>query len=267
MEPVLANSGCVPPTSGYLESVQQACRDTGTVLIFDEVVTGFRVSIGGAQQRYGVTPDMATFSKAIAGGLPLSVVAGRRELLDQSIPRGEVFFAGTFNGSPLSLVGARHILARLGDSQIYDDLSAMRSRLTGAIQEHSNALGLRVAVQGTGSMPSIAFDCDSFPSVVAAGANKERYTRLASYLAERERILLPPLYTETIFLSTAHLAHERDLLGGANARFGLVGKRCRFLKREAARVYPSRRKCRLSPFARGARKSRRRRQSNAAKEQ
>jgi glutamate-1-semialdehyde 2,1-aminomutase len=130
MEPVLCNSGCLMPLPGYLEGVRDLAQRHGSLLIFDEVITGFRMSLGGAQQSYGVTPDIATFGKAVAGGLALSVVAGRREIMQQMFGGG-VAFGGTFNGNPISLAGADAVLTEL-------------ARDNGAALKHANLLGARL---------------------------------------------------------------------------------------------------------------------------
>jgi glutamate-1-semialdehyde 2,1-aminomutase len=126
MEPVLCNSGCLMPLPGYLEGVRELCRSRGVLLIFDEIITGFRMAPGGAQEHYGVTPDLATFGKALAGGLPLSVVAGRKEILEQIA--GGVAFGGTFNGNPVSMAAAEAALGEL-------------ARDNGAALAHANRLG------------------------------------------------------------------------------------------------------------------------------
>ncbi len=120
MEPVLCNSGCILPAPGYLEQVREITRRHGALLIFDEVITGFRMALGGAQEHYGVTPDLATFGKAAGGGVPLSVVAGRKEILEMMFGGG-VSFGGSFNGNPLSLAGARatlEVLSRDGGAPL-----------------------------------------------------------------------------------------------------------------------------------------------------
>lgn len=127
MEPVLCNSGCLLPAPGYLAAVRDLCRRHGALLIFDEVITGFRMALGGAQASYGITPDLATFGKAVAGGLPLSVVAGRGEILDRMFTGG-VAFGGTFNGNPLSLAAANATLNEL-------------ARDDGALLAQANRLG------------------------------------------------------------------------------------------------------------------------------
>ncbi len=126
-EPILCNGGCLLPDSGYLQQIADAARDAGSLLIFDEVITGFRHALGGAQASYTVTPDLATFGKAIAGGLPLSAIAGRAEILDL-VSDGRVAFGGTFNGNPLSLAAAATTIAEL-------------SRDTGAPLRHANRIG------------------------------------------------------------------------------------------------------------------------------
>ncbi|MCE5308005.1 MAG: aspartate aminotransferase family protein [Acidobacteriales bacterium] len=130
MEPVLCNSGCLMPRPGYLQAVRELTRKHGTLLIFDEVITGFRIALGGAQSHFGVTPDCATFGKAVGGGVPLSVVAGRREILEQMFTSG-VVFGGSFNGNPMSLAGASACLKEL-------------SRDGGAALAHANRMGEKI---------------------------------------------------------------------------------------------------------------------------
>lgn len=127
MEPVLCNSGCILPVDGYLEQVRELCTRNGALLLFDEVITGFRIDPGGAQRHYGVTPDVATFGKAAGGGLPFSAIAGRREILESLFTAG-VVFGGTFNGNPMSLASARANLEVL-------------SRNDGAALRHANQMG------------------------------------------------------------------------------------------------------------------------------
>lgn len=127
MEPVLCNSGCILPQDGYLAKVREICTRDGALLLFDEVITGFRIAPGGAQSFYGITPDVATFGKAVGGGVPLSVIAGRREIMEQPFSGG-VAFGGTFNGNPLSLAGAHATLEEI-------------SRDGGAALSRANAIG------------------------------------------------------------------------------------------------------------------------------
>src|SRR5206468_9405466 len=128
-EPVLCNSGCILPRPGYLDQVRKLCADHGILLLFDEVITGFRLSVGGAQQFYGVIPDLATFGKAVGGGAPLSGIAGRRDILMQMYDG--VAFGGSFNGNPVSLASANATLTELE----HDD---------GAALAHANRMGQRL---------------------------------------------------------------------------------------------------------------------------
>lgn len=213
VEPILANGGTVPPKPGYLASLRKLCTETDTVLIFDEVVTGFRINLGGAQREFGITPDVATFSKSIAGALPLSAICGKKEILDQFMPKGEVLFAGTFNGSPIALQSALAFIDTLLSDPPHKELDSLRGRITQAITEYARSLNMQVAVQGYGSMFSIAFDVDMFEQGIhTSGANQEKYIEFVKYLAREHRLLLPPLYTETIFLSVAHLPHEAKII-------------------------------------------------------
>ena len=158
MEPVMANSGVVEPAPGYLEAVRDLCDRHGIVLIFDEVITGFRAGLGGAQGRYGVTPDLTTMGKALASGFPVGCVAGRREIME-IVSAGDVTHAGTFNASPISMAAARAALDHLylGGSELYDTLEARGRRLMeglgGVIEDH----GAPCLVQGLPTVFNLMF--------------------------------------------------------------------------------------------------------------
>jgi glutamate-1-semialdehyde 2,1-aminomutase len=151
MEPVLCNSGCISPEPKYLAGVQALCREHQCLLIFDEVITGFRLAPGGAQEVFGVTPDLAIFGKAIAGGFPLSCLAGRAEVMDL-ISRGEVGHAGTFNSNPVVMAAAAATLRELeqNTATIYPRLIALGQRLMAGIREAAAAAGRSVLVDGPG---------------------------------------------------------------------------------------------------------------------
>lgn len=205
VEPVQANNGCTPPKHGYLNHLRELCFETNTILIFDEVVTGFRLGSGGAQSYYNVTPDLCTFSKAIAGGFPLSAVAGRKDIMESFIPTGKVFFAGTFNGHPVSLRAALHVQKLLADYSIISDLERIGDQLRRFIISEAHKQGIRVAVQGVGSMLSLAFGVERFTQGLSESPyDKETFSRFINVLAQHG-VLHPPLPTETIFLSTAHV--------------------------------------------------------------
>ncbi len=158
MEPVLCNSGCLLPRPGYLAGVRELCRRHGALFVLDEVITGFRIALGGAQAHYGVTPDLATFGKAVAGGAPLSVVAGRREILEQLHGAG-VAFGGTFNGNPFSLAIADATLAELArdDGALLVQANRTGAALMEGIRERGRRHGLPLLVTGFGAAFALHF--------------------------------------------------------------------------------------------------------------
>jgi len=158
MEPVLCNSGCLMPRDGYLETAREICQRHGALLIFDEVITGFRMGLSGAQGFYGVTPDLATFGKAVAGGLPLSVVAGRREIMEQMFGGG-VSFGGTFNGNPVSLAAADAALGELSRNggALLMQANGRGRKLISGIEGAARRHGIPVMITGFGSAMSLHF--------------------------------------------------------------------------------------------------------------
>lgn len=204
LEPIMANAGCTPPVPNYLSGLREACDETGTVLIFDEVVTGFRTSTGGAQKKYGVTPDLSTFSKAIASGFPLSVVCGKKQIMEEFIPTGNVFFAGTFNAHPLSLSVASVVIDKLNDGKVHSQIAKLGDSLRSFISNTIKNNELNACVQGVDSMLTVAFGCKSFVHGIRDGKfDQQAYDTFVKKMAERN-ILFPPLPTETVFLSLAH---------------------------------------------------------------
>jgi glutamate-1-semialdehyde 2,1-aminomutase len=156
MEPVLCNTGAMTPKEGYLADVQQLCQDHGCLLIFDEVITGFRLAPGGAQEYLGVTPDLAVFGKAVAAGFPLSVLAGREEVMSL-ISRGEVAHSGTFNSNPIVMAAASAALHELlcDNGAAYDKLFATGRRLMDGIRAAAAETGVSLLVDGPGPMFNI----------------------------------------------------------------------------------------------------------------
>ena len=156
MEPVLCNSGCILPRPGYLAGVQALCRQHGCLLIFDEVITGFRLALGGAQEFLGITPDLAIFGKAIAGGFPLSCLAGRAEVMDL-ISRGEVGHSGTFNSNPVVMAAAAATLRELEQNaaEVYPRLFALGQRLMAGITGAARAAGVPLLAAGPGPVFSL----------------------------------------------------------------------------------------------------------------
>ncbi len=153
MEPLLCNTGCIAPRPGYLEGAKELCAEHGALLIFDEVITGFRLAPGGAQEYFGVTPDLAIFGKAIAGGLPLACLAGRAEVMD-AISRGEVGHAGTFNSNPVVIAAAAATLRELtkDDGAAYARLAATGARLMDGLRSAAQDAGVPLLVDGPGHL-------------------------------------------------------------------------------------------------------------------
>ncbi|KKQ87732.1 MAG: Glutamate-1-semialdehyde 2,1-aminomutase [Berkelbacteria bacterium GW2011_GWA2_38_9] len=204
LEPILANCGCTPPNDGYLKKIRKICSETGTILIFDEIVNGFRIDVGGSQKFYNITPDLSTFSKAIAGGLPLSVVCGKKEIMENFAPQGGVFFANTFNGSPLSLFVAKTVIRKLKDGNVYKKNMKIGDDFREFLKEQIKRIGISASVQGISSMSTMAFGCKSFEKgILAENYDSKAYNLFIQKMAKKN-VLFPPLPTETIFLSPVH---------------------------------------------------------------
>jgi glutamate-1-semialdehyde 2,1-aminomutase len=160
-EPLLANSGCIPPAAGFLEFLRAISTQQGALLIFDEVITGFRVDLAGAQGRWGVTPDLATYAKAVGGGVPLSVLAGRSEYMEQ-IAGGQVVHAGTLNGNPLCLAAAKATIELLaeGNGSLYPALRARGDHLRNGMMRALRSTGFAVVTSGDGPVFQVSFMTD-----------------------------------------------------------------------------------------------------------
>jgi len=194
MEPIMCNSGAIMPAPGYLERVRELCTRHGVVLIFDEVITGFRVHLGGAQALLGVTPDLAVFGKALANGFPLSCVGGRREIMDL-MSTGKVFHGGTFNGNPLGVASALATLDELArdDGAAFHRLTATGQRLMRGIREVATAKGTPVLVQGPGPVFYMWFTDQSAITDYRSSArvSREPYARFAAAMLARGVRLIP----------------------------------------------------------------------------
>jgi glutamate-1-semialdehyde 2,1-aminomutase len=209
MEAVLCNSGCIMPQPGYLERVQELARMHRALLIFDEVITGFRLAPGGAQSHFGVIPDLATFGKAIGGGVPLSAVAGRKDIMEQMFSGG-VVFGGTFNGNPLSLTGADVCLSELardgGAALIH--ANCMGERIRGGLRELAHQHGIPLQVTGFGAAFCLHFNpnqdiVDYRDTLADDSARLSRFL----YRALEEGIVMVP--DGRMYVSAAHT--ERDV--------------------------------------------------------
>ncbi|WP_340818977.1 glutamate-1-semialdehyde 2,1-aminomutase [Methanolobus sp. WCC4] len=207
MEPVMGNIGPILPEKGYLEEVRKVTEENDIVLIFDEVITGFRLAMGGAQEYYGVTPDMTTLGKIIGGGLPIGVFGGKKEIIDMVAPSGAVYQAGTFSGSPASAAAGLAVLEVLEKEEVHKKLNAtgdaFRSRLTEIVTD----LNLDYNVTGLASMFMVFFGDKPLNYQEALKCDKESYLKFFFKMLD-SGIFLPPSQFETNFLSTAHTEED-----------------------------------------------------------
>ncbi|GMV05023.1 MAG: glutamate-1-semialdehyde 2,1-aminomutase [Gemmatimonadota bacterium] len=209
VEPVSGNMGCVPPVDGFLAGLQALCRDRGALLIFDEVMTGFRVARGGAQERYGITPDLTTLGKVIGGGLPVGAYGGRAELMNRIAPEGPVYQAGTLSGNPLAVAAGLATLRVLEeDAGVYEHLEALGRLFSEGFGEMGRRLGIPMRWYGVGGMGSLFFTeapVRDWPSVAAS--SRARFNVLFHGLLDAG-IHLPPSPFEAWFWSWAHTAAD-----------------------------------------------------------
>lgn len=211
LEPVVGNMGCVPPREGFLRRLRDLCSDNGAVLIFDEVMTGFRVALGGAQALYGVTPDLTTLGKVIGGGLPIGAFGGRREIMECVAPQGAVYQAGTLSGNPLAVAGGLAMLKHLSDHpEVYERVEAAGARLQAGVVAAAEDAGLSLTSNRVGSMLTFFFtdrtvrDWDD-----AATCDTESFGRYFREMLSRG-VYLPCSQYEALFVSSCHHAAEID---------------------------------------------------------
>ena len=210
LEPVVGNMGCVPPEPGFLEACRELCTKHGTVLIFDEVMTGFRVAYGGAQSRYGVTPDLTTLGKIIGGGMPVGAYGGRADIMDAVSPVGPVYQAGTLSGNPLSMACGIATLSILRDENPYPRLEEQTTRLCEGLSAAASAAGLETTLNQVGSMFTLFFNPDRVISMVESGRNNtERFAAYHSGMLDRG-VYLPCSQFEANFVSAAHSDADID---------------------------------------------------------
>jgi glutamate-1-semialdehyde 2,1-aminomutase len=209
LEPVAGNMGCVPPAEGYLEGLRGITADYGAVLIFDEVMTGFRLARGGAQERYGVTPDMTTLGKIIGGGLPVGAYGGRREIMDQVAPSGPIYQAGTLSGNPLAMAAGLASLRAAVRPGFYDRLEELGGRWRKGMDEAASCGSRPFTINQVGSMVSIFFtDGPVTDFASAAASDTEAFKDFFWHMLSRGVYLAPSQY-EAGFISAAH--SEEDL--------------------------------------------------------
>ena len=210
LEPVVGNAGFIPPDFGFLEGLREITREYGSLLVFDEVMTGFRISYGGAQARFGITPDLTTMGKVIGGGLPVGAYGGRKDIMEMVAPAGPMYQAGTLSGNPLAMTAGIKTLELLKRPGTYEKLEATTKRLAEGIQEAAKAAGLPVCGNSISAMFGF-FLCDgpvrNFEE--AKATDSERFAKLHRAMLERGVYLAPSSF-EAGFTSLAHSDADID---------------------------------------------------------
>ncbi|MEH6797771.1 MAG: glutamate-1-semialdehyde 2,1-aminomutase [Halopseudomonas sabulinigri] len=212
VEPVAGNMNCVPPAPGFLQGLRDACDEHGVVLIFDEVMTGFRVALGGAQALYGVKPDLTTFGKIIGGGMPVGCFGGKREVMEQIAPLGPVYQAGTLSGNPLAMAAGLTTLKLISREGFHSELTDYTSRLLAGLQQRADAAGVPFVTTQAGGMFGLYFsgadDIVTFDDVM--GSDSDRFKRFFHLMLEGGVYLAPSAF-EAGFTSIAHGDTELQL--------------------------------------------------------
>lgn len=217
VEPVAGNMGCVPPQKGFLEGLRELCTANDSVLIFDEVMTGFRVADGGAVKRFGVEPDMVTLGKIIGGGMPLAAYAGKESLMKNVSPLGKVYQAGTLSGNPMAVTAGLSQLRLIYKQNPWEELERKGALLESSLRLAAENAGVNVQINRVASMFTVFFsDVPVVDTETAMAADTKRFATFFHAMLE-QGIYLPPSQFETAFLSTAHSGDVLELIA-AKAR-------------------------------------------------
>ncbi|MES9828253.1 MAG: glutamate-1-semialdehyde 2,1-aminomutase [Candidatus Thiodiazotropha sp.] len=205
VEPVAGNMNCIPPVPGFLETLREVCDKHGAVLIFDEVMTGFRVALGGAQAHYGITPDLTTLGKVIGGGMPVGAFGGRQDIMQKIAPLGPVYQAGTLSGNPVAMSAGLKTLELISEPGFHDRLSAKVEKLVEGIMQQAKAAGVPLAENHVGGMFGLFFSDNASVNDYAGATACHQDRFKAFYHAMLERgIYLAPSAFEAGFVSDAH---------------------------------------------------------------
>ncbi|MCH6579994.1 MAG: glutamate-1-semialdehyde 2,1-aminomutase [Nitrospinae bacterium] len=218
VEPIAGNMGVVPPQPGFLEVLRKVTAKSGALLIFDEVITGFRVAFGGAQKLYGVSPDLTCLGKIIGGGLPVGAYGGKKEIMDHIAPTGAVYQAGTLSGNPLAVTAGIEMLNLLSQPGVYDDLEKKSERLCHGFKENVKQAGVTATFTRVGSMFSMFFtdqEIVSFESVKTSDTHL--FKRYFNAMLE-EGIYIAPSQFEAGFMSAVHTDEDIDATLAAQGR-------------------------------------------------
>ncbi len=229
VEPVMGNAGVIPPEPEYLATLRSLCDQMGALLIFDEVITGFRLAYGGAQESYGVRADLTTLGKILGGGLPLAAYGGRREIMDQIAPEGPVYQAGTHAGNPLAVAAGLATLKVVKNAQTYEQLEERGQALESGMREIAGRYEVPLQINRVGSMFTFFFTAGPVRDLASAQkANTKMFTRFFNLMLEGG-VYLPPSQFEAGFISLAHSTKDlEDTLDAADRALKTVAREFEF---------------------------------------
>jgi glutamate-1-semialdehyde 2,1-aminomutase len=220
IEPVAGNMNCILPVDGYLQSLRELCTQSGALLIFDEVMTGFRVALGGAQAHYGVTPDLTTFGKIIGGGMPVGAYGGRRDLMEQIAPSGPIYQAGTLSGNPVAMAAGLAMLELIQAPGFHDQLAARTRLLADGLQSVADGEGVAFSTNRVGGMFGLFFSAEEVQTYAqATAADTALFNRFFHGMLKRGVYLAPSAF-EAGFMSSAH--SEQDIADTLEAARGAL---------------------------------------------
>ncbi|MCF7994807.1 MAG: glutamate-1-semialdehyde 2,1-aminomutase [Chromatiaceae bacterium] len=211
VEPVAGNMNCIPPVPGFLEGLREVCDEHGAVLIFDEVMTGFRVALGGAQEHFGITPDLTALGKIIGGGMPVGAFGGKRAIMEHISPLGPVYQAGTLSGNPIAMTAGLKTLELIGEPGFHDRVAAQTERLTNGLEAQARAAGIGLSTNRAGAMFGLFFTDDGPVTnyAQATACDQEQFRRFFHAMLDQGVYLAPSAF-EAGFVSGAHGDAEID---------------------------------------------------------
>lgn len=223
VEPVAGNMNCIPPIPGFLEALREQCTAFGSVLIFDEVMTGFRVALGGAQAHYNITPDMTTLGKVVGGGMPVGAFGGRKEIMQHLAPAGPVYQAGTLSGNPVAMAAGLATLKKVSAPGFHESLDAKTKQLANGLADAAREQGVALSVNQVGGMFGFFFTEETHITQFsqATACDIDRFKRFYRAMLERGIYLAPSAF-EAGFMSQAHTEEDIEkTLAAAREAFAL----------------------------------------------
>lgn len=204
LEPICGNAGCIPPEQSFLQELRELCSNESMLLIFDEVMTGFRVAKGGAQELYNITPDLTCLGKIIGGGMPVGAYGGKKEIMERIAPSGDIYQAGTLSGNPVAMIAGLETLKLLSEPGVYETLEKKSAQLAEGIEGNLKKLNLKLSTNRVGSMFSLFFTENKVRDFDSAKTSDTK--KFAQYFAEmlKQNVYLAPSQFEAGFMSLAH---------------------------------------------------------------